>query len=858
MRARLLERDAELRRLRDALGRAGRGRGSVVLVSGEAGIGKTALVRAFADAARGRARVLAGVCDDLGTPRTLGPFRDMARAGGGPLVAAADATAERDVVFDAVHRELAAQPTVMIVEDLHWADDATLDVVRWLAWRISELPSLLLVTYRDDELGPDAPMWRVLGVLARQDALRLEPGPLSAAAVRELSGAAGADPGAVLGATGGNPFFVTEVLANPEVAVPATVRDAVLARLDGLGDATRRSLELLSVVPGRAERWLAEGLLGEATAALDEAERRGVLEADPAAVWFRHELARRAIEQELSATTRVACHRRVLAALAARPGVELSRLAHHAAQAGDPEAVAGHGLAAAREAAAAGAFSEALAHYDLVLGRAGPLGDGRRATVLEESVWVLYNLSRFEAAVTRAREVVRLRERTGDPALLGQALTTLSRMLYMVNDPGGSGEAVGRAVALLEPLGDRPRLARAATYQAAILKLTDRPAEAIARATEALALGEATGQADVVAHSLNYLGYAMLDLGDPAGAGHLRRSVEVARAAHQYEYRQRGYTNLVEGLYRLGRFGELDEPLTEGLAHARSYGFASHEYNLEAHRCMLLTLRGRFGEAEAGLRRLLAGEDPGVLASFGLSALGRLLARRGDPGAAALLGQAWRAATRTNSVQAIALAGTARVEAAWLAGDPEGAAALAGLPLERAAASGAERYRGELLRWLARCGRPVRAFDGCPPEFALGIEGDWRGAADAWGALGAPYERALELADSGRPEEMLAGLRTLEELGATAAADLVRGRLRRLGVTRLPRRPRPETRANPSGLTDRQLEVLALLAEGLTNAEIADRLVVSVRTVDHHVAAILAKLGVGSRREAARAFAASR
>jgi DNA-binding CsgD family transcriptional regulator/tetratricopeptide (TPR) repeat protein len=701
-------------------------------------------------------------------------------------------------------------------------------------------------------------MWRVLGVLARQDALRLEPAPLSAAAVRELSGAAGADPGAVLGATGGNPFFVTEVLANPEVAVPATVRDAVLARLDGLGDATRRSLELLSVVPGRAERWLAEGLLGEATAALDEAERRGVLEADPAAVWFRHELARRAIEQELSATTRVACHRRVLAALAARPGVELSRLAHHAAQAGDPEAVAGHGLAAAREAAAAGAFSEALAHYDLVLGRAGPLGDGRRATVLEESVWVLYNLSRFEAAVTRAREVVRLRERTGDPALLGQALTTLSRMLYMVNDPGGSGEAVGRAVALLEPLGDRPRLARAATYQAAILKLTDRPAEAIARATEALALGEATGQADVVAHSLNYLGYAMLDLGDPAGAGHLRRSVEVARAAHQYEYRQRGYTNLVEGLYRLGRFGELDEPLTEGLAHARSYGFASHEYNLEAHRCMLLTLRGRFGEAEAGLRRLLAGEDPGVLASFGLSALGRLLARRGDPGAGALLERAWQAATRTNSVQAIALAGIARVETAWLAGDHRAAAELARLPLARAAARGAERYRGELLRYLARCGQPVRAFAGCPPEFALGISGDWRGAADAWAALGAPYERALEQAGSGQPPELLEALAALDRLGATAAGDLVRRRLRRQGVTRLPPRPLPRTRANPAGLTDRQLEVLALLADGLTNAEIAERLVVSVRTVDHHVAAILAKLHVSSRREAARAFAAAR
>ncbi len=659
----------------------------------------------------------------------------------------------------------------------------------------------------------------------------------------------------MLAATAGNPFFVTEVLANPGVEVPATVRDAVLARLAGLSEPTRRALELLATVPGQVERWLAEELLGDRLAALDEAERHGMLEADPGHVWFRHELARRAIERQLSATARVARNREVLAALASHPEVELSRLSHHAHRAGDPAAVVRHGLAAAREAAAAGAFSEALAHYELVGGWSERMPATERAAMLEESVWVLYNLSRFEEAATRAARVVGLRERTGDPAALGQALTTLSRMRYMVNDPAGSEEAVTRAVALLEPLGDQERLGRAFSYRAAILKLTDRPEEAIELARRALELGERTGQEDVVAHSLNYLGSALLDLGDPGGADHLRRSAAVARAASSYEYAQRAYTNLVEGLYRLGRFDELDQPLADGLAYAREYGFASHEYNLEAHRCMLATLRGRWDEAEAGLRRLLAGDDPGVLASFGLSALGRLLARKGDPAAGPLLERAWRTAARTNSVQPIALAGIARVEAAWLASDHAGAAELARVPLERTGGRGAERYRGELLRYLARCGHPVEAPAGCPPEFALGIQGDWAGAAARWGSLGAPYERALELAASGRQPELLEALATLDRLGAVAAANLVRRDLRRMGASHVPGRPRPRTRANPAGLTDRQLEVLELLAEGLTNAEIADRLVVSVRTVDHHVAAILAKLNVGSRREAARAAA---
>ena len=829
MTAGLLERDAELRRLRETLRGAGQGRGSVVLVSGEAGIGKTSLVRAFAREAAGRARVLAGACDDLVTPRTLGPFRDMAREAAPALARAMEPGAARDAVFGAVHQELAGGPVVLLVEDVHWADDATLDVLRYLAWRIPELPAVLVLTYREDELGGQHPLRRVLAALPHGEVRRLHLRPLSAGAVAELAGGHGADAAAVLAATAGNPFFVTEVLANPGVEVPATVRDAVLARLEGLSDPARQALELLAVVPGRAERWLAEELLGDQLAALDAAARRGMLEADPGHVWFRHELARRAIERQLSATARVARNREVLAALAGHPGVELSRLSHHAHRAGDPEAVLGHGLAAAREAAGAGAFSEALAHYELVLAWSARLPAGQRATVLEESVWVLYNLSRFEEAAARAERVVALREGAGDPGSLGQALTTLSRMRYMVNDPTGSEEAATRAVALLMPLGDQARLGRACTYLAAILKLTDRPEEAIALARRSLELGERTGQPDVVAHSLNYLGSALLDLGDPGGAEQLRRSAAVARAASSFEYAQRAYTNLVEGLYRLGRFDELDQPLADGLAYAREYGFASHEYNLEAHRCMLATLRGQWDEAEAGLRRLLAGEDPGVLASFGLSALGRLLARKGDPAAGPLLEQAGRTAARTNSVQPIALAGIAQVEAAWLAGDHAAAAELARVPLERTGGRGAERYRGELLRYLARCGHQVEAPAGCPPEFALGIAGDWAGAADRWASLGAPYEQALELAASGREPELLAALATLERLGAVAAATLVRRDLRRMGTRHLPRRPRPRTRANPAGLTDRQLEVLALLAEGLTNAEIADRLVVSVR-----------------------------
>lgn len=776
----LLEREDELRRLDEALRDAAQGCGRVVLVSGEAGIGKTTLVRAFAARVAGQVRVLVGGCDDLVTPRTLGPFRDMAAAVPGPLADALTGGGPRDALFAALHDELARRTTVLVVEDAQWADDATLDVVRYLAWRVVELPCLLVLTCRDDDAADDHARRRVLGALARQPVCRLPLRGLSPRGVAALSAGRTSpadDADTLFLATNGNPFFVHEVLASLGPAVPATVRDAVLARLDELGNDTRRALQVLAVVPGGAERWLVDRLLEGGADALDEAERHGVLESDVGSVRFRHEIVRRTVEEQLSASLRVDCHRRVLAALLPAGQVELSRLAHHAHHAGDAEKVLQYGLSAAREAAAAGAYSEALSHYELVLSRAELLPGAELAEVLAESVWVLYTVARFGPAAARAAEVVVLCEQLGDRAGTGGALTALSRMLYMVNEPGASEAAVRRAIALLEPREDR-RLARAYSYLAAILKLTDRLPEAIALAGQALELARRTGQPDVVAHSLNYLGCALLDLGDPAGADRLRQSVAIARAAHHHEYAQRGWTNLVEGLTRLGRLGELDGPIREGLAYAREFGFTSHEYNIEAHRCMLLMLRGRWEQAEAGLRGLLVVEDPGVLATFGLAALGRLLARTGDPAAGELLDRAWQGAVRTGSVQAVALAGIARVEAAWLAGDDDAAREYAVVPLQRTAGRGAEAYRGELLRYLARVGEPVSSFPGCPPAYAAGIAGDWRAAAQAWRTAGVPYECALELLASGRVDALLEAVAALEQLGAHPAADLARSRLR--------------------------------------------------------------------------------
>ena len=276
----LLERQAELEMLGTAVERAGAGRGSAVLVLGEAGIGKTSLVDAFLTAAAGRARVLAGACEDLLTPRTLGPLRDAARsAPGGPLAGALSPDADPDLVFTAVCDELAAppSPSVLVVEDVHWADGATLDVLRYLCPRVQGLPAVLLMTYRDDALARDHPLRGVLGTLGSTAASRLRLSSLTSDAVRAMAEPTSLDPGELFELTGGNPFYVSEVLANPCEIVPSTVVDAVLARVGTLSQAAQTALDRLAVIPSGAEVGLLRVLVGD-LAPVAEAERAGVVE----------------------------------------------------------------------------------------------------------------------------------------------------------------------------------------------------------------------------------------------------------------------------------------------------------------------------------------------------------------------------------------------------------------------------------------------------------------------------------------------------------------------------------------------------------------------------------------------------
>ncbi|MDX6630267.1 MAG: hypothetical protein QOH00_2513, partial [Gaiellales bacterium] len=339
----LLERSAFAATLDESLASVVSGGGRLVLVSGEAGIGKSVLVRRFCTARGERARVLWGACDALQTPRPLSPLIDIAATVQGALLSSVQSGEKPHAVFVALVDELrAVRPTIAVIEDVHWADEATLDVVRLLARRAETLGALVVVTFRDDGLEATHPLRLAVGELGTAPGVvQLRLPPLSRRAVEELAGSHGVDAGELYEKTAGNPFFVTEVLAGGGTAVPPTVRDAVLGRMSRLGADAQGVLQAVAVVPPHVEMWLLDEVVPDELMHLDACFAGGIWRGECRTISFRHELARLVVEQSIGPHRRAMLHRSVLRALAHPPeGVaDPAQLAHHADAAGDAAAV---------------------------------------------------------------------------------------------------------------------------------------------------------------------------------------------------------------------------------------------------------------------------------------------------------------------------------------------------------------------------------------------------------------------------------------------------------------------------------------------------------------------------------------
>ncbi len=671
----LLERSQQLSGLESALVEASAGSGRIALISGEAGIGKTSLVRRFASRQPANVRVLWGTCDLLFTPNPLGPLLDMLPNMVGKAGSLLEADAPRSAVFNAVLDELHRTTTIIVFEDMHWADEATLDLVRFLGRRITTTRSLMILTYRDDELGFHHPLRIILGDLGSSVTThRIQLSPLSKQAVEVLVAGRQLDAAALHQQTGGNPFFVTEVLASPASGIPPTIRDAVLARIARLSPTGRALVETAAVIGQHVEVWLLNDIAGNAIGALDECLASGVLLTENEVLVFRHELARQTILASLSPQRKYSLHQRVLGVFRAMPvkPSELARLAHHAEAANDELAVLEFAPPAAQHASATGSHREARILYALVLRYAGTLPLAEQARLLHAYSRECNLTENQEQAIEAVQQALAIWRRLDDPLQQGDMLAYLT--IYMRNSGRNQDaeRASREAIELLSALPPSRELSLAYRAQAT-LRIANRDTRpAIEWAQKAIELGEQYQDENVVVMAHVVIGAATLFQDFEKGRKYLEQRLAIGHQSGNEAQVANLYAYIGSSCAEIYQFHWALKYLSEGSAYSAERGMDIFSRFINSWLAKTQLHLGHWEVANELLGFLAQNPPTSAITRIPfLAATGLLRIRRGDPGAVDVLDEAMQLAELTGCLPHIGAVRAARAEAAWLAGDLE-------------------------------------------------------------------------------------------------------------------------------------------------------------------------------------------
>jgi len=848
----LLEREPFLDALECYATDAGSGSGRLVVITGEAGIGKTSLIDAFR-ASRPDVRWLWGACDGGFTPRPLGPLHDIATAAGNGLRELVSTHADRSELFTAFLDLLGGGgPTGVVVEDLHWADEATLDWLSHVSRRLATLPALVLVTYRDDEPGDDGLLADVMGRLAMHSSTRrITLSQLSTEAVAQL--APGADPDELHALTGGNPFFVGEVLAMDGTEVPPSVADVVRARVRRHSAPAQRILSGAAVLGRPADASLLAAVTGVPAASIDECVASGTLVPSGQQFRFRHELTRRAVEAATPLVQASELHRIALLALE-REGADPAELAHHAVGAGDGEAVLRHAPTAGRAAAAASAHREAIVQFRRALTHAGGLAPSERADLEEAVAESLSTRDQWAESEVHWQRAIEVRRELDDPVALSRCLRRYGRCLWRLCRTEESAAAEDEAFSLMRDADDCEERALILYIRANTPGVP--PAERRVAIDECTRIGKDLDDDALIGRALLASAFVNSDNTGEIDYDALEDALEHGKRSGDAALTACTYTNIHEAMVDQLRLDAFPGIFEEGLAYCLDHEEHTYSVCIRGSRVIELVRRGSNKEAvDLALATMEETISP-INRMHVMIGLVRAAYRLGRPEARGWLDELWELGRANDETFWLISVATVAVEAAWLSDD----AALVTDEVHQVYRRGLADdpwVQGDLMAWLVRLGHTVDVGHDVPVPYSFEVTGRYAEAADVWRELGCPFEEAVALSSTGDPDSMRRALAIFDGLGSVPAAAQVRRRLQRDGV-RVPtvRGPRATTAAHPAGLTAREAEVLDLLGDGLTNTEIARRLFLSPRTVDHHVSSILAKLGVPNRADAVARTAA--
>lgn len=865
----LVERESAISQFGLCVKKLASGTGHVALISGEAGIGKTTFLEQMRRSYQTRARFYWSGCDPLLTPRPFGPVHDIVAELSTSLLELLENGASTTSIYSAFYQALesSSEPVILIFEDVHWADHATLDLFKFLVRRIAFVKCLLVISYRDDEVGETHPFRTVLDVLPSSHTSRIPILPLTQTGIAQLAKDSHHDSTTLLNITAGNPFYITELLAVDSADknhIPVSVKEAIVFRLNQLPQAIRHFLETISLIPNRVPLSLILaicGIEGE-THAIACVARKLLTVDDVGNFRFRHELARLSTVASIAISKQKQLHNKIVLALeASQTHDTLALLIHHSASALDAKRVLKYAPIAGKNAAKNGAHREAAAYLRVALRFVDDAPTELAAQLYQDWAYETGLTLQIDDSVIEARRhAITLWRALNRQQKVGENLRFLSRLHWYRGEAAEAEHFANESIKTLESVPICSERVMAYSFRAQLDMLNDRMNEAIVWGNRALELEKTFTDPELRIHALNNVGSARVFRGDEDGEAMLHESLALAIKHGFHEHAARVYTNFSDYCVRYKKLAMAEELIASGIAFDTTYDLDSWTYYLIGIQAQLRLEQGRLEDAQTISQGVLGRDKLTLLMKLpALIALARSQLRLGATGCDQRISQALENAMATDELQYIIPARFGAIEAAWLHDNKE--VAFTHLQwLTELNASCLDHWRSaELALWISRFGFSIQtntAFP-LPLPYQLELQEKYADAAEVWMNMEMPYHAALSLLhceQHSAKDALPRAFRMLEAIGAKATLLKVRDKAKQLGVLEdLPsarRGPYKQTRQHPAGLTAKEQQVLGYLSAGSSNQEIADLLSRSQRTVENHVSSILSKLNVANRMEA--------